>query len=131
MLPRFPDLPGGGKLSHAAIIGLDGGVWAQSPEFPQLSPEQVQALLKGVDEPNSLGGTGIKVGGPAEEDVIKFFLIPSEAGSVLRGRFKGDGIVIKKTKQTLIIGISKEPVTGSECSVRVEEIGDHLIGTDY
>ena len=31
------DLPGGGKLSHAAIYGQDGGMWAQSAGFPAVS----------------------------------------------------------------------------------------------
>ena len=35
------DLPHGGKLSSAAIVGQDGGVWAQSPDFPAVTPEQV------------------------------------------------------------------------------------------
>ena len=35
------DLPHGGKLTSAAIVGQDGGVWAQSPSFPTVTPEQV------------------------------------------------------------------------------------------
>ncbi len=31
------DLPHGGRLSHAAIVGMDGGVWASSAGFPDLS----------------------------------------------------------------------------------------------
>ena len=35
-LPQV-DLPGGGKLSSAAIYGQDGGCWAQSAGFPTVS----------------------------------------------------------------------------------------------
>jgi hypothetical protein len=35
------DLPNGGKIKAAAIVGHDGGVWAQSTEFPAITPEQV------------------------------------------------------------------------------------------
>ncbi len=35
------DLPNGGTLKSAAIVGLDGGVWAQSPEFPALGDDEV------------------------------------------------------------------------------------------
>ena len=35
------DLPNGGNLKSAAIVGLDGGVWAQSPNFPTLSNDEV------------------------------------------------------------------------------------------
>ena len=36
------ELPNGGNLKSAAIVGLDGGVWAQSPDFPTLSNEEVR-----------------------------------------------------------------------------------------
>jgi profilin len=38
------DLPNGGRLTAAAIVGQDGGVWAQSEKFPAVTPEQVRAL---------------------------------------------------------------------------------------
>ena len=37
------DLPNGGNLKSAAIVGLDGGVWAQSPNFPTLSNDEVHS----------------------------------------------------------------------------------------
>ena len=43
------DLPHGGQLDSAAILGLDGGVWAQSPNFPELSEQEVNALVKGFE----------------------------------------------------------------------------------
>lgn len=108
----------GGKLTHAAIIGHDGGVWAQSAEFPAFTPEQMTDLITGVDDPNKLATTGIKLAD------AKYFLIPSEAGAVLRGRFKSDGIIVKKTAQTVVIGIYSEPVPAGEASVRVEDLGN-------
>ena len=35
-------LPSGGQLSSAAIVGSDGGVWAQSDSFPDASEEEVR-----------------------------------------------------------------------------------------
>jgi len=43
-------LPNGGQLSHAAIVGQDGGVWAQDAGFPAISVDQVQALVKGCND---------------------------------------------------------------------------------
>ncbi len=43
-------LPNGGQLSHAAIVGQDGGVWAQDAGFPAVSVEEVQALVKGCND---------------------------------------------------------------------------------
>lgn len=117
------DLPSGGKLTHAAILGHDGGVWAQSPEFPEVDAQQMTDLLAGVEDPGKLATTGIKLG------QAKYFLIPSEPGSVLRGRFKSDGVIIKKTNSALVVGVYAEPVTGGEASVRVEDLGDYLISS--
>lgn len=36
------ELPNGGNLKSAAIVGLDGGVWSQSPDFPTLSNDEVR-----------------------------------------------------------------------------------------
>ena len=67
-------LPNGGTLEHAAIYGQDGGVWAQSPEFPHLSPEEVEAINKGLENPRKLAEMGLYIGG------IKYLVISSEEG---------------------------------------------------
>ena len=43
-------LPNGGQLSHAAIVGQDGGVWAQDAGFPAITVEETQALVKGCND---------------------------------------------------------------------------------
>lgn len=119
-------IAGGGTLSGAAIVGQDGGVWAQTPDFPAITPEQVAAIMEGLEDPAKLGATGIHIGGPAGSET-KYFLIPSEAGSVLRGRFKNDGVVIKKTTSALVIGLFSEGVPAGDANVRVEDLGDYLV----
>ena len=39
------ELPAGGHLASAAIVGKDGGVWAQSEGFPDVSAEQAGARV--------------------------------------------------------------------------------------
>jgi len=56
-------LPGGGQLAFAAIIGHDGGVWASSAGFPAVSVAEVEAMMKGLDDPDTLAMTGILIGG--------------------------------------------------------------------
>lgn len=119
-------ITGGGTLSGAAIVGQDGGIWAQTPDFPAITPEQVAAIMEGLEDPAKLGATGIRIGGPGEAET-KYFLIPSEAGSVLRGRFKNDGVVIKKTTSALVVGMFSEGVPAGDANVRVEDLGDYLI----
>lgn len=69
------NLVGTGKVSKAAIIGLKGGVWAASPGFTvgslslaclrpaQLSAEEQQAVIKGLDDPTPLQASGIYANG--------------------------------------------------------------------
>lgn len=55
------DLPNGGKLTSAAIFGQDGGVWAQSPNFPALSADQVKVLMTGYLDPVRVtGASGVR-----------------------------------------------------------------------
>ena len=37
------ELDNGTRLQSAAILGHDGGVWAESPDFPQISEPEVRA----------------------------------------------------------------------------------------
>jgi hypothetical protein len=55
------DLPNGGKIKAAAIVGHDGGVWAQSADFPAITPEQVWQQLQLVDCLASALGTATVV----------------------------------------------------------------------
>ncbi|DBA71234.1 TPA: Glutamate 5-kinase [Trebouxia sp. C0005] len=100
-------LPNGGQLSHAAIVGQDGGVWAQDAAGGY----------------GGLGQSGVKLGG------TKYMLIAGEPGSVVRGK-KGqeDGVTVKKTMTALVIGIYSKGVQPADCNVIVENMGDYLAG---
>ncbi|XP_044495699.1 profilin-4-like [Mangifera indica] len=111
----------GKHLTSAAIVGLDGSVWAQSSSFPKLNPEEITAINKDFDEPGSLAPTGLHLGG------TKYMVIQGEPGAVIRGKKGPGGITVKKTGQALIFGIYDEPVTPSQCNMIVERLGDYLI----
>ena len=64
-------------------MGKDGGVWAQNNEFPDISADEVGALVRGLADSSSLAGA-IKFGGE------KYMLVAGEPGEVLRGK-KGPG----------------------------------------
>ncbi|KAI3495802.1 hypothetical protein L1887_38148 [Cichorium endivia] len=74
----------GNHLTAAAILGLDGSVWAQSPNFPQLKPEEITGIINDFNEPGTLAPTGLHCGG------TKYMVIQGEAGAVIRGK-KGPG----------------------------------------
>ena len=66
-------------LQHAAILGEDGGVWAQSPEFPTVSEAQVEAINKGFLDSSSLAASGLRLGD------AKYMVVAGDEGAVIRG----------------------------------------------
>ncbi|EPS59245.1 profilin [Genlisea aurea] len=111
----------GNQLTAAAIVGLDGFVWAQSSNFPQFKPEEIAAILEDFEEPGKLAPLGLYLGG------TKYMVIQGEPGAVIRGKKGSGGITVKKTNQALLFGIYDEPMTPGQCNVVVERIGDYLI----
>lgn len=114
------ELPSGGTLTCAAIFGLDGSLWEQSADFPEPESFDIQSIIRGLDEPSTLATTGIKLGG------LKFFLVSSDDKEALYGRSRDTYLFVLKTYTAIIIGISREPVTHGELSVRVRDVGEYL-----
>ncbi|KAL6770886.1 PRO1 [Auxenochlorella protothecoides x Auxenochlorella symbiontica] len=114
------ELPGGGVLAHAAILGHDGGVWASSPDFPDITEAEVDAIVAGFDDSSALAVNGLHIGGE------KYMVVAGEPGEAIRGKKGSGGVTIKKTTTALVFGIYGEGVTGSECNVVVENLGDYL-----
>ncbi|GMI73055.1 profilin 5 [Hibiscus trionum] len=115
------ELETGNRLSSAAILGLDGSVWAQSAAFPKFKPEEIKAILKDFDEPGSLAPTGLHLAG------AKYMVIQGEPGAVVRGKKGAGGVTVKKTGMALVFGIYEEPVTPGQCNMVVERLGDYLV----
>ena len=117
------DLPNGGQLSHAAIVGLDGGVWAQSASFPAVSASEVDKISKGFDDQAKLAQNGLFIGG------VKYLVVAGEEGAVIRGRKNpAGGVTIKKTASAMVIGIYTEGVQPGDVNMVVENLGDYLLG---
>ena len=113
----------GKKLSHAAIIGKDGLVWAKDDAFPDVTEEQVAALVAGFDNGDALGQNGIKLGSE------KFLVTQGDPGQAIRGRSGNQGVCIKQTNTALVVGIYGEGVQAGDCNVLVEGLGDYLKDT--
>lgn len=114
----------GSRLTSAAILGQDGSVWAQSSNFPQLKTTEIDGIRKDFEEPGHLAPTGLFLGGE------KYMVIQGEAGAVIRGKKGPGGVTIKKTNQAFVFGIYDEPMTGGQCNLVVERLGDYLIESD-
>lgn len=70
----------GHRLTAAAIIGLDGSVWAQSDSFPKFKPEEMTGIMNDFNEPGSLAPTGLFLAS------AKYMVIQGEPGAVIRGK---------------------------------------------
>lgn len=126
------ELPQGGTLSGCAILGQDGGLWAQSEGFPAVTPEQVAGWMAGFasmedkGHAGDLGSSGIVLG------EIKYQVVPSPGdATVLRGKSKEGGCTIKKTNTALVVGTYEQPVRPGDCNVMVENMGEYLVGQGY
>ncbi|EFJ14815.1 hypothetical protein SELMODRAFT_148414 [Selaginella moellendorffii] len=119
------DLGNGRTLSSAAILGHDGSVWAQSPNFPAVKPEEITNVMNAFDDSSQLAQNGLYLSGS------KYMVIQGEAGVVIRGKKGSAGVTIKKTSSALVIGLYDEPVAPGECNVVVERLADYLIEQNY
>ena len=122
--PNSPPLLQGGRLASAAIIGHDGGVWAAAPEFPEVTPEEVDAVVAGLADGGeaALAAAGLRLGG------VKYLMIPGDPGSVIRGKKGPDGVTIKKTATALVVGVYGAGAQPGEANVAVENLADYLVG---
>jgi profilin len=107
-------------LSAAAIIGLDGNVWAQSATFPALTVQEIEKLNNGFEENSVLPQNGLFLGGH------KYMVVQGDPGIVVRGKKGQGGTCVRKTNGAFIIGIYDEPCTPGECNIAVEKLGDYL-----
>ncbi|KAL7159270.1 hypothetical protein ABFS83_01G016800 [Erythranthe nasuta] len=89
----------GNHLTSAAILGHDGIVWAQTPNFPQFKAEEIAGVMEDFEEPGKLAPTGLYLGG------VKYMVIQGEPGAVIRGKKIILANLILATKRGLILYI--------------------------
>lgn len=58
---------------------------------------------------------------------LTFLVFPFSPSICLCGWQGSGGITVKKTGQSLILGIYEEPLTPGQCNMVVERLGDYLI----
>ncbi|XP_016469119.1 profilin-2-like [Nicotiana tabacum] len=113
-------LMGSGYLSAAAITGHDGGLRAKSSTFP----EEIKAIMDGFTEPGLLYQNGVPLGG------TKYLVVEATSASIY-GKKGAGGIIIRKTVNTIIIGIYNENVSPGNSAMVVEKLGDYLEENGY
>lgn len=154
------DLPEGGRLAHAAIVGPDSGVWASDPAFPNLSQAEaakLAALLKTpapAAAPVAAGGRGgskaqqgvqvadVSIGGRVYEArmTAAASVEGGEGGVVLVCRSKGgmlglgggkEGAVVAGTGQALVMGLWDDRRAEAGCSTAVQRLAQVLVSYGY
>lgn len=111
----------GTTLKGAAIFGHDGGVWASSPEFPDVSEAEVATLMSAY---NDISISSFTLAG------TKYMRVAGD-DTVIRGKVTGGGVCICKTGSALVLGIYAEPIPAGTCNKVVEALGDYLTQQGY
>ncbi|GAA5917875.1 hypothetical protein JCM6882_003751 [Rhodosporidiobolus microsporus] len=117
------NLLGTGKITKAAILGQQGGVWAQSAGYDIATDEQA-AITKAFSDPASVQGSGVRAQGQ------KFLTLRADDRSVYAKK-AADGIVLVKTKQAVLVAEYAHPTLAGEAAKIVEDLADYLIGVGY
>ncbi|EJD38331.1 profilin [Auricularia subglabra TFB-10046 SS5] len=117
------NLVGSGKVTRAAIVGQQGGVWASSGGFT-LTPQEVTAVINLFKDPVNAQANGIRLG------QTKYFTLSVNDRS-LYGKKAADGCVIVKTKQAILVAEYSAPIQAPECTTIVEGLADYLINVGY
>ncbi|KAE8347841.1 profilin-1A [Aspergillus arachidicola] len=116
-------LLGSGKISRAAILGQQGGVWAASPGF-ELSTDEQQAITEAHNNPEHTLSSGLKLAGE------KFFSLSANPRSIYLRNGTGGASVVK-TKQAIIVAEYAVPLQSGEATPVVESLADYLISGGY
>jgi profilin len=152
-------LVGTGAISKAAILGQQGGVWAASPGYnvrlgctpyrfhhsprSQLSTEEQNAIVGAFKDLTSVQASGLRLAGvkffttTTDERTINgkkgvrdsldyFALVPAD-----RLYLQGDGYVIVKTVQAIIVAEYAAPTQAQEAAKVVQSLADYLIDLKY
>lgn len=149
------DLPEGGRLSHAAIVGPDSGVWASDPTFPALSQTEaakLATLLSTAAAAAPVTGNGkqqqqavldvVSIGGKLYEARATPVAASEGGGSgvVLTCRSKGgvlglgggkEGAVVAASGQALVMGLWDDRRAEVGCSNAVQRLAQALISYGY
>ncbi|KAJ6482525.1 profilin [Mycena sanguinolenta] len=117
------NLVGSGKVTKAAILGKQGGVWAASPGY-ELSPEEQAAIVGAFGKLGDIQAHGVRLAG------VKFFATRAEEKAI-HGKKGGDGCIIVPTVQAILVAEYTAPLQAPEVVPVVEGLADYLISVKY
>jgi len=111
-----------GTVSKAALVGLDGSIWAASAGFGLTTAE----TKKFISNWASMQATGINVAG------VKYMFLrgPPMEKKVL-GKKGDSGVIIVKSTQAFIVSVYEAPIISEQCGQTTEKLGDYLVSVGY
>lgn len=117
-------LVGSGSITSAAIYGLDGTLWASTPDLASAN-NFAQELITGFSDPVKIRSDGVTING------IRYVVIKSDERSIYgKSREKG-GFVSARSKQALIVGLHGADLhLAGEAAKVVESLADYLISVN-
>eukprot|EP00055_Hartaetosiga_balthica_P018475 m.134482 g.134482 ORF g.134482 m.134482 type:complete len:127 (+) comp9613_c0_seq1:86-466(+) len=116
-------LVGSGKMTYAAIHGLDGNPWATSAGL-SISPDEAKKIIAGFSNPSGFYATGLFAG------KTKYLFIKGD-DTTLIGKKEDTGISIYKTEKTIVIGIYGPGQQAGDCNNVVCNVGQYLKSLSY
>ncbi|WVF66789.1 hypothetical protein IAT40_001531 [Kwoniella sp. CBS 6097] len=117
-------LVGTGKVSKAAILGKQGGVWAASSGYNLSQQEQDAVVKTAFGQPDQIRANGITLSG------FKFMCIQANPDEVI-GRKGERGVFIIPTTQAILVAEYDAPVSAGEANVIVTKLADYLKSVSY
>jgi profilin len=109
-----------GFVKKAAIVGLDGSLWANSPDL-NLSADECTKIAAQASNVDSATGQSVVADG------VKYMVLRVDADScVIYGRKGPDGVCVVKTNQAAVIGFYGEGQQPGQCNAVVEKLADYL-----
>ncbi|KAI9633284.1 profilin [Dioszegia hungarica] len=113
-----------GKISKGAIIGKQGGIWAQSAGYNLSQKEQDFIVKTAFQKPDEARAGGITLSG------FKFMTIKADDEEVV-GRKGERGVFLIPTTQAILVAEYDTPTPAGEANVVVSKLGDYLKSVGY
>ncbi|KZO90800.1 Profilin/allergen [Calocera viscosa TUFC12733] len=116
-------LVGTGKITRAAIIGIAGGVWGISGGY-YLTPAEQKSIISAFDTPKAVYASGLILN-------KRKFLATYADDQKFYGLKGGEGCVLVKTTQAVIVAEYDDPSQAAEVKVIVEKLGEYFKNIGY
>mmetsp|Transcript_31013 Transcript_31013/g.50170 ORF Transcript_31013/g.50170 Transcript_31013/m.50170 type:complete len:127 (+) Transcript_31013:168-548(+) len=116
-------LVGTGTVTSAAIVGLDGNIWAASAGFT-VKKDEADKIVAAFKDPS-----GVQAGGFYANGQKYMFL--SKTDNALYGKKASTGICAQKTNGCVIIAFYDDKIQGGQCNVTVGKLADYFREVGY